>query len=99
MQREVRERKKKEDEREREEEREEVPLLSLPTLPPVIFCAHISLRRRHHLKAWNSRRTNLRSAVFFFLTETRSADLEKGEEEGTSCCFFSFGFVAVVPLH
>ena len=38
MQREVRERKKKkEDEREREEEREEVPLLSPPTLPPVIF--------------------------------------------------------------
>ena len=28
-------------------------------------------------------------------TETRSA--EKGEEEGTWCCFFSFGFVAVVP--
>ena len=47
--------KKKEDEREREEEREEVPLLSPPTLPPVIFCADISLRRRHHLKACNSR--------------------------------------------
>ena len=29
--------KKKEDEREREEKREEVPLLSPPTLPPVIF--------------------------------------------------------------
>ena len=56
MQREVRERKKKkEDEREREEEREEVPLLWPPTLPPVIVCADISLRRRHHLKAWNSR--------------------------------------------
>ena len=55
MQREVRERKKKEDEREREEEREEVPLLSPLTLPPVIFCAHISLHRRHYLKAWNSR--------------------------------------------
>ena len=45
---------KKEDEREREEQREEVPLLSPPTLPPDIFCADISLRRRHHLKAWNS---------------------------------------------
>ena len=56
MQREVRERKKKkEDERDREEEREEVPLLWPPTLPPVIFCADISLGRRHHLKAWNSR--------------------------------------------
>ena len=54
MQREVRERKKKEDEREREEQREEVPLLAPPTLPPVIFCADISLRRCHHLKAWNS---------------------------------------------
>ena len=53
MQREVRERKKK-DEREREEQREEVPLLSPPTLPLVIFCLDISLRRRHHLKAWNS---------------------------------------------
>ena len=29
------------------------------------------------------------------LTETRSA--EKGEEEGTWCCIFSFGFVAFVP--
>ena len=29
------------------------------------------------------------------LTETRSA--AKGEEEGTWCCFFPFGFVAVVP--
>ena len=29
------------------------------------------------------------------LTETRSA--EKGEEEGTWCCYFSFGFVAFVP--
>ena len=28
-------------------------------------------------------------------TETRSA--EKGEEKGTWCCFFYFGFVAVVP--
>ena len=40
--------------RKREEEREEVPLLSPPTLPPVVFCSHISLRNRHHLKAWNS---------------------------------------------
>ena len=51
MQPEVRERKKKEDEREREDEREEVPLLSPPTPAAVIFCAHISLRRRHDLKA------------------------------------------------
>ena len=29
------------------------------------------------------------------LTETRSA--EKREEEGMWCCFFPFGFVAVVP--
>ena len=57
MQREVRERKKKEDEREREEEREKVPLLSPPILPLVVFCAHISLRNRHHLKAWNSQST------------------------------------------
>ena len=54
MQRKVGERKKKEDEREREEERGEVPLLSPPTIPPVVFCAHISLHNRHHLKAWNS---------------------------------------------
>ena len=50
MHREVRERKKKKDEREREEEREEVPLLSPPTLTPVIFCADIFLRRRHNLE-------------------------------------------------
>ena len=29
-------------------------MLSPPTLPPVVFCAHISLRNRHHLKTWNS---------------------------------------------
>ena len=55
MQHEVREGKKKEDERGREEEREEVPLLSPPTPAAVIFFAHISLRRGHDLKAWNSR--------------------------------------------
>ena len=55
-----------------------------------------SLKERWRTNGWYvAKKVGKRVQDKSLLTETRNA--EKGEEEGTWCCFFPFGFVAVVP--
>ena len=55
-----------------------------------------SLKERGRTNGWYAaKKAGKRLQDKSLSTETRSA--EKGEEEGTWCCFFYFGFVAVVP--
>ena len=55
-----------------------------------------SLKERGRTNGWYAaKKAGKRVQDKSLLTETRSA--EKGEEEGTWCCYFSFGFVAFVP--